>query len=1193
MRLSRVEIQGFKSFADRTVIKFDADIISIVGPNGCGKSNIADAIRWAMGEQSTKRLRAHDMENIVFSGSDTRGPMSMAEVSLYFNNDGNFDHPIFGSCGEISITRRYFQTNESEYLINNVPCRRKDITELLSYAGASSKIYSVVEQGRIGWIVISKPEEKRSLIEEAAGVSVYKSRIASIERKTEKTRINLQRISDVIREMESNLTHLRRQAQKAKRFKKYQDELMDLELHNASHRYLGFHQNRHAIDMALEALRIRKEETDGDISAAESDMELLAAEITEMDERMGRMQEELYAAQNESALLGAGIDRSRQDVVDLKGKVAAGLEEIDRVRVKRETCLAEIATLETKRQGLKSGIEAERGKLREITGLLEAMKEDQARLVAGHEESRQRLVELASRIAMLQAKRQEGEKNTGEIEGRLSRLGTDRSEAEQRISALDLEIRQKRMEKRRLEETLESQERERAELNRILAEKKEEISGQDGKIDAADEAILSLRSSIQGLESSLRKAKEDAECARAICSEVSSSLLADKIACAEGYEKALAAALEKVLDCVVVSDLDTALAWHMKLKQRRSMESSFIARTVGGEGAAFMPPLFEPGELRGIVPLRAKVTAAWDVVDLVDRLLANVFVVDDVAHAAALHRRTGGRATFVTTSGEMLTPQGAVLGNGRRLSSKLDRRIEARIEAETRELDLLTGRRGAMSSDRDAMRSAIKSTAAGLESLQEKIHETEKDLLVKQQEIDSASAELGSLTGLVAELNQKSDAAQAKKSETLAGLGEIDDMIPALQREVRALEEGQKAGDAKIDEVRLAIEEKMILMGSQRSSIESLDKEDVELNADLARLSRSRAELEERVAALEKEVHESVAKQGHKLAEIFLGGERSEEIRFLLKKLGRDMEELKNLLNDRKFKIREKETALRALRKKLEECEREFYGAQTSLITIQNEIDKISQNVRLRWRRELEEVVYDYHNRQAPDEGTDEKIEELTRILERMGPVNLLAIEDYQATEEKYQFYLKEKTDLEEAIEKFKLAITKMNREYKRRFLEAFEAINVNFKQIFPLLFCGGHAYLELLDPTKPLETGVEIKAQPPGKKLGNLEMMSGGEKALTAIAMIFSIFRFRPSPFCILDEVDAPLDEANVKRFGDMLRGMTGASQFILMTHSKLTMQNSDILYGVTMEEPGISKIMSTKIGKVKAESEPLTAVA
>ena len=594
MKLSRVEIQGFKSFADRTVIKFDADIISIVGPNGCGKSNIADAIRWAMGEQSTKRLRAQEMENIVFSGSDTRGPMSMAEVSLFFRNDGSFDHPIFGSCEEISVSRRYFHTSDSEYLINNVPCRRKDIQELLSAAGASSKIYSVVEQGRIGWIVISRPEEKRQLIEEAAGVSVYKSKIQSVERKMEKTAINLQRISDVIREMESTLTHLRRQAQKARRFKKYQDELMDLELHCASHQYLAFLQNRRGIDMALEEMKQRKGSIENRISVTEGEMEAFGAEISRMEETMTRLQADHYAAQNESALLAATIQRGIEDVRSLKDKARSSLAEAEKIKVKRETCLTDIRSLEEKREGMKLRLREEKETLGGVLEQLEGMKSDQARLLAQREEDRQKLVELASRIASLQAKQEEGERSTGEVAGRLDRLSIERSEAEGRIARLETDILEKRRELQEIEGTLEARRGERTTLGELLAAKKEEISLQDRKIEAADETIFEIRSEIQSIESSLEKNREEAERRQAACSEISSHLLADRITCAEGYETALAAVLERLLDCVVVSDLDAALAWHLKLAGGAA-EASFIPRSAPGEGPPSPPPFDEIG----------------------------------------------------------------------------------------------------------------------------------------------------------------------------------------------------------------------------------------------------------------------------------------------------------------------------------------------------------------------------------------------------------------------------------------------------------------------------------------------------------------------------------------------------------------------------------------------------------------------
>ncbi|MFH1438203.1 MAG: AAA family ATPase [Pseudomonadota bacterium] len=399
MKLSRVEIQGFKSFADRTIVTFDSDIVAIVGPNGCGKSNIADAIRWAMGEQSSKRLRAQCMENIVFSGSDTRGPMSMAEVILFFENDGDFQHPIYGSCSEISVTRRYFHAQDSAYLLNNVPCRRKDITDFLADAGASARIYSVVEQGRIGWIVMSKPEEKRALIEEAAGVSNYKDTINRTLRKMEKIRANLLRISDIIREMKSNLVTLRRQARKAERHNKYMEELKDAELWQASHLFLGLLQRRSAINANLESMRRRKDEVHRSITGTEAEMELLGSEVTQIEETLQELQDKLYRSENDSALLDANIDNSIREVRDIREKVQSDLEEIEKAKKKVHQCRGELAGLNEKRQELKERIERERDKLSAVRAVLETIKGSQAQQQKMQEENREKMVRLASNIA--------------------------------------------------------------------------------------------------------------------------------------------------------------------------------------------------------------------------------------------------------------------------------------------------------------------------------------------------------------------------------------------------------------------------------------------------------------------------------------------------------------------------------------------------------------------------------------------------------------------------------------------------------------------------------------------------------------------------------------------------------------------------------------------------------------------------
>ena len=1193
MKLSKVEIQGFKSFADRTVVKFDSDIVAIVGPNGCGKSNIADAIRWAMGEQSSKRLRAQGMENIVFSGSDTRGPMSMAEVTLFFENDGNFQHPIYGSCSEISVSRRYFHAQESAYFINNVPCRRKDITELLSDAGASARIYSVVEQGRIGWIVMSKPEEKRALIEEAAGVSNYKDTIGRTQRKMEKIRANLLRISDIIREMKSNLISLRRQAKRAERHNRYMEELKDAELWQASHLFLGLVQQRSALNAGLESMRCKKEEVHRTITGTEAEMELLGSEVTQVEETIQDLQDKLYRSNNDSALLDANIDNSIREVHDIRKKAQSDLEEIEKTKKKVHQSREELDGLSEKGQELKDRIERERDKLSAVRAELETIKGRQDQQQKMQEENREKMVRLASNIASVQAKKEEGRKNAGNLAGKLEELTGEKAAAEEKIAAVDADIRIKRKEKKRLEELLYEQQDERRRLVGLRESGKEETARQELEIISVDEEILEARSALQSLQSSIDEVKAELESSRSVCSEISSTLLSDKIACSEGFEKAAWAVLERFLDCVVVGDVEEALYWHLTMLKRSEEGTAFIARCSGDGSASSDPPLFLEDDDGTIVSLRWKVTATPDVAPLMDKLLRDVYVAYDVSHAVALHKKYGDRATFVTRDGEIVTSQGTLHMAGESNAREKLPGLESRFAVERETMQILGAARQKLVNARDERRSTAKAQAEKIEELGARIHGTEMAAIIKHEEIANASTTFNSLCGLIFELNAKIESASSQREETKNETMGISESLPSLFSDLSALKSQQNKIDARIEDIRREVEDKMILTGSHSSTIESIEREQVEIEEDIGRLKVILGEHEERNLTLEEAVVNAARSDGRKIAQIFMSGEKQEELKARIDRLSRDIEDCRNSHADKKFKTREKEAIIKTLRHEMEETERECYNLQSDILSVSGEVEKITQSVELRWRLALEDVVYTYHTRPRPDDTTAERITELTRILERMGPVNVLAIEDYRSTEEKYDFYLKEKTDLEEALENLTQAITKMNREYRRRFIEAFNTVNENFKKMFPLLFCGGHGYLELVDPSRVLESGVEIKAQPPGKKLGSLDMMSNGEKALTAIALIFSIFKYRPSPFCILDEVDAPLDEANVKRFNDMLRAMTDKSQFILMTHTKLSMQSSDILYGVTMQEPGISKIISTKINKIKTSQGELTAVA
>jgi len=1192
MKLRRVEIQGFKSFADRTVIKFDGDVVAIVGPNGCGKSNIADAIRWAMGEQSSKRLRMQEMEDVIFSGSDTRGPMSMAEVSLYFENHGGIDYPAYRDLEEIVITRRYYHSGENEYFINDVPCRLKDVVELLSGSGVSSKIYSVIEQGRIGWIVSSRPEDKRQIIEDAAGVSVYKSRIASIERKNEKTVQNLLRISDIIKEMEVNLSQLRRQAHKAARFKEYQDTLMDLELHRASFQYLNLIREKAKIEKEMESIKMEKDSISVKISIEEGEMEKLKLELVGMEEKFRDLQRQYYEAQNEFSMNESFIERGVNDVKNLKKKYGENLVEREKLKVKRESLRGEIQNKFEKGASLTDLLAKEGEVLKKVEKELEAIKSKQAEIQKIYDGNGERLLSLLTRIATFQAKREEAEKIFEEMNIRIPKMKEEEDVVHRKFVLLDDELRKKWVEKKEIHSQYELIMQERSKILNDIENHKREIATLDEELSAVEEKVMSAKTMIHNFEEELKKIASRQEVSRNLCGELSSHLLSEKIECDAGFERAVWAILKEYLDCVVVGDMDIALGWHISCQKRGLGETGFIARRVrkieDKNISAFIDTVPQ-----NVEPLRNKVRSTWDVTEILDRLLEDVFVVPNMEMAVALCSKVRRDVTFVTPEGLIVTSNGAILIPGIDVREEEEARLKSQIMAHRRKYEELVSFKESLTLKHEEAKKKIQTGMKNLDEITSLMHEREKDILRKEKEIETSLSELENLRNILHEISNKIEELSDKRAEMTNDVKGMDEELVALQDEVSVLEKEQEEILSKMEELRSEIEKKMILKGSSASTLDNLKKQYEQCELDIRRLESELDEFDERYTTMEREIEDSLIRQGKILAEIYKSGELLDQLRDTVKSVSNDMDEVRTKINDGRFKLSEKESIVRTMKKEMEEKDERIFALKSDFLRVESDIERISENVNLRWRRKLEDVVYDYHTRKPPDKDIDEKIEEITRICDRMGPVNLLAIEDYKKAEEKYQFYVKEKADLEESIEKFKQAISKLNREYKRKFLEAFEAVNNNFKRLFPILFCGGHGYLELLDPQNVLESGVEIKAQPPGKKVGNLEMMSGGEKALTAIALIFSVFGYRPSPFCILDEVDSPLDEANVSRFNELLRTMTNTSQFILMTHSKLTMQNADILYGVTMEEPGISRIISTKIQKPLNAPDRITTAA
>ena len=1191
MHIKKLEISGFKSFVDKTVIHFDHDVIGIVGPNGCGKSNIVDAIRWCMGEQSAKHLRGRAMEDVIFNGSESRPQHGMAEVTLTFDNsDKEYAQSLpeeYQQYPEIAVTRRLFRDGTSEYLINKTPVRLRDVTDLFLGTGVGTKAYSIVEQGRIGQIVSSRPADRRLYIEEAAGITKYKLRRKQAERKMELTRQNLLRITDIVSEIDRNRGSLKRQAAKAERYIRYRNELEDLFLHDASHRLLEMIVVEQAEARALGAIRTTQAQARERLQGGETKLNEARTEASFVERRYDDATERATTREQQATQCAADAQRAQDRLLHLNERMRALVAEREALQNKATDLEREQAVLQ-ERLTLLDRDEGSQG--------ADAASEDQllAELKASETATEQRLAETRRRCGALDAElaslrarcdawqqrqaevQERRERSAQEIQQSSEALRTAREQVEPLRKAAEEYAAAHATQKQRLEalmtelaplRPLEQQEAE------DLRDLREEQSRKRSRL----EALQQLHQALEGVGSGTRSLLSSGHAA--VC-----GMFADRVDVNETYSEAFAALLGERLQCVIVDASEQGLELLEALRQNQQGRASVISKQVSSRSAA-NPAL--QADTRVQCFLLTQLQYAPEDAAIVEVLVGDAVVCESAREALEVHRDYGVPA--VTMDGTVVRDGGLVCGGSAEdaAASLLEQKRQIRLLSE--ELAQLDEQVQARQQTHQELRQRIEVLDSELASTQQATHASELDATKAENELTRVYTEVERLNErhvrLSAELDDWSrqlvqferDAAQgnAEIERLQAERAEFESAVATAEQEAAASKERTAEQAARVTERRIRLAQ----VREQREAA----------RIQLQRMAEESARSQARLAELQRELSDTAQQQGVTAAQWLLQLEKQQDAARQAKQARRELDEIKALLEQIRTGLGQQEEEIRQLRAQLQELEEAAREHEMRLTKLGLEREHLIQNVRERFRGlELPRVVGDYHCRPAPDAEHRRRIDELNKLIDRMGPVNLDAQHEYEEAEARFTELNDQKVDIEKALAELDRAIKHMDRESKRRFKETFDAVNELFKSTFTRLFAGGRGELRLTDPENILDTGVDIVAQPPGKKLGNIELMSGGEKALTATALIFAIFQYRPSPFCVLDEVDAPLDEANVGRYNDAIRAMTSNSQFVIITHIKKTMQSVDVLYGVTMGEPGVSRLVSVKVNeKAKSRSE------
>ncbi|MEH6784782.1 MAG: chromosome segregation protein SMC [Alcanivorax jadensis] len=1156
MRLKSIKLAGFKSFVDPTTTNFPENLTAVVGPNGCGKSNIIDAVRWVMGESSAKHLRGESMADVIFNGSNARKPVAQASIELIFDNSDATVTGEYGKFNEISVKRQVTRDGQSNYFLNGTKCRRKDISDIFLGTGLGPRSYAIIEQGMISRLIEAKPEELRVYIEEAAGISKYKARRRETENRIRRTRENLERLTDIRDELERQLERLSRQASAAEKYKQYKEEERLKGAQLKALRWRGLDGQVKQLDHVIGELDVSMEAKIAEQRHVDAEVERLRDKHHEVQEHFNQVQQHFYA-------LGAEVARLEQSIQHQRERKQQLYEELDQIK----------ASWQESDEHLRVDSE----KVAELDAIL-AEREPELELISEQQEASAEALALAEET--MQNWQQEWEEFNGqsgesrrqaEVEqSRIQHLEKSQDRLKERIERLkkeqeSLDSGPLAQEMRQLEEQVE-QYRGQSEENELRSESLQEDinrmrreNGDRGRqLDEAREKLQTLkgrRTSLEALQKAamgddgavsdwLNRHELDAE-----------PRLADQVQVDEGWEKALEAVLGDSIQAVAISGLDQVSDWLGDLSHGRlALFSPASVKGSGSKGKLLRD------HVQGQVP---------------EGLLAGVYVADDLNAALALRGQLDAYESVVTRDGICLGPDWL------KVAKEEDQ--EAGILERRRELEQLEG-------EIETLQATVDDLKEQLDSTREQIGELEEEREDVQRQASRINRELGEINAQVSARQVRLEQITMRRERLGRELEEANEQHAQEQEQMKeargVLAEALDAMEAdsgqreallsRRDELRLRLDEarQKARHARDQSHHLAMEVQGARTQADSLRQNLSRLEsqvqaLAERKALLEEQTNE--------------GDEPGTELQMQL---------------EEKLEVRlEAEHKLTEARRELDAVDHEMRNLEGQRGQFERQAQEIRSTMdqkRMQWqdlttRRQTVAEQLGEHNfdldtvlENLPEEANEQEwareMDMIGQRISRLGQINLAAIDEYQQQSERKNYLDSQNADLEDALNTLENAIRKIDRETRARFKEYFDRINRGLQELFPKVFGGGHAYLELTGDDL-LDTGVTIMARPPGKRNSTIHLLSGGEKALTALSLVFSIFQLNPAPFCLLDEVDAPLDDANVGRFCNLVSEMSAKVQFIYITHNKIAMEMAATLMGVTMHEPGVSRLVSVDV--------------
>ena len=1170
MYISELELQGFKSFANKTKVSFDKGITAIVGPNGCGKSNIVDAMRWVLGEQRPTLLRSSSMANVIFNGTAKKNALGMAEVSLTFVNNKGL---LPTEYNEVTISRRLYRSGESEYLINGTTCRLKDITELFMDTGMSSDAYSVIELKMVEEILNDKNNDRRRLFEEAAGITRYKEKRKKTFRKLDETQNDLQRVEDILVEVRKKTNSLEKQAEKAQKAKKFKKELEQLDKALNKHEYLQIKEELEPLEERIDNADAEKKEILSKAEQLESEVEEARSALNEKERKQSEAQRRVSQLHSKIRDTETNLQITREKISNEESvieqytrDIEQGEKDLEDLREAFESSKKKLATFDDDLEKAEQNLEDSKKRYSEIQQQYSEEREELSELERQFSEANEDLNDLQTKRIKIESRLENTEGDLVRIREEIEDLEDEIMNARGETKLLREKLEKAREQRDKQQQKLEQARKRREELGEQKNQLKDNMRSKQSKLDSVQSEISLLRDiadSNEAFPSSVQFLLENHAGAFPLLDVVSNLLSTD-----ERHAVALEAVLSDALNHVVVESLEDAHRAAELLKEHEKGRATFIP--LDQLSASY-------DTISGSLAEQVECEDRFD--GLKELLLGNVKVFDSVENA---YEGIGGsRNVGVTYEGEVVTSRRFLQSGSKSKNAGIRVGLKDKISK-------LEDRAGEITNDITELEERLEEvqeeySSLDLDAIEQELKEKEKNVRSIENEINSYEQKVEIYEKNIAELNNRRDSLISSEDSSQQELDRLQPKQKELQQKLKDLHERQEEKKQVLQELE---EERSI--AQERYNDAQLKHQDLKNKVenherDIKRAQDGIKNLKERLKLRSEKTEEARERISQYKSSIEQLEEQLESLKEQKQKADKNLEEAEEAAGKQRGRINEIEKELKEVRRRKEVNMELVHHLAMSKEKYEMQIENLSDHI---W--ETYGVLMDQVDEQLPEEMEPEEAKKrigwLKQKLNKIGEVNPLAIEEYEEEKERLDFYEEQVGDLRQAAEELRQTIEEINKTATERFNETFEKIRVNFIKVFHTLF-NEDDYCDLVideEAEDPLDATIEIKANPKGKRPSTINQLSGGEKTLTAIALLFAIYLVKPSPFCVLDEVDAPLDDANIERFSSMIKQFSEDTQFIIITHNKKTMSKAEMMYGVTMPETGVSQLVGVKLDEV-----------